>query len=52
MGLVVGMEPLAGMGSLAGPLLSTLTFIAETTPERRNNAGVPKQHRRSGRNRA
>lgn len=29
-----------GMGSLVGPLLSTLTFIAETTLERRDHAGV------------
>ena len=29
------------MGSLVGPLLSTLTFTAETTLERRDHAGVP-----------
>src|SRR5699024_3579328 len=29
-----------GMGSLVGPLLSTLTLIAETTLERRDHAGV------------
>src|SRR5699024_3008405 len=31
-----------GMGSLVGPLLSTLTFIAETTLERRDHAGAPR----------
>src|SRR5699024_5434048 len=36
-----------GMGSLVGPLLSTLTFIAETTLERRDHAGVPKQRWRA-----
>ena len=36
-----------GSGVLVGPLLSTLTFIAETTLERRDHAGVPKQRWRA-----
>ena len=48
-GVLVGMGPLVGMGSLVGPLLSTLTFTAETTLERRDHAGAPRPRWRADR---
>src|SRR5699024_12446973 len=38
-----------GMGRLVGRLLATLTFIAETTLERRDHAGAPRPRWRADR---